>query len=204
MAGQFIGMGYTRKDEAQADELGFDFYSRAGWDPYRFGDFFQHMIDKGYDKTPEMERPPQPGQRVNRKQRITPAKLEWHRQCGSASSETQQRYRSRKTCDDKSPEARRCSLRQLLHTTEQPTGRPRNEVGVSEQQKKKSRSNRSLIERLMPTQILGQERALASLAAALRSGRFHHAWILAGPRRGKDRRPCTSRVLLDPEIAAQV
>lgn len=54
VAGQFIGMGFTRKDEAQADELGFELYSRAGWDPKKFGDFFQQMIDLGYDKTPEM------------------------------------------------------------------------------------------------------------------------------------------------------
>src|SRR5262249_4082585 len=52
--GQFVGMNYTRKDEAQADEFGFDFYVRAGWDPKKFGDFFQYMIDKGYDKGPEM------------------------------------------------------------------------------------------------------------------------------------------------------
>jgi predicted Zn-dependent protease len=53
-AGQFIGMGYTRKDEAQADEYGFDFYVHAGWDPKQFGAFFQQMIDMGYDKTPEV------------------------------------------------------------------------------------------------------------------------------------------------------
>jgi predicted Zn-dependent protease len=53
-AGQFIGMGYTRKDEAQADELGFAFYTRAGWNPKKFGDFFQQMIDLGYDTTPEI------------------------------------------------------------------------------------------------------------------------------------------------------
>jgi predicted Zn-dependent protease len=53
VAAQFIGMGYTRKDEAQADEYGFHFYSKAGWDPNRFGDFFQSMIDKGYDKGPD-------------------------------------------------------------------------------------------------------------------------------------------------------
>jgi predicted Zn-dependent protease len=53
-AGQFIGMGYTRKDEDQADEYGFRFYTRAGWDPNQFGDFFQQMIDMGYDTTPEM------------------------------------------------------------------------------------------------------------------------------------------------------
>jgi predicted Zn-dependent protease len=52
--GQFVGMGYTREDENEADKLGFAFYTRAGWDPNHFADFFQHMIDKGYDKTPEM------------------------------------------------------------------------------------------------------------------------------------------------------
>ncbi|HEV8605725.1 MAG TPA: M48 family metalloprotease [Tepidisphaeraceae bacterium] len=53
MAGQFVGMSYTRKDEAEADEYGFNFYTRAGWDPKKFGDFFQHMIEKGYDKGPD-------------------------------------------------------------------------------------------------------------------------------------------------------
>jgi predicted Zn-dependent protease len=53
--GQFLGKGFTRKDEAEADECGFHFYCLAGWDPDRFGDFFQTMIDKGYDKTPAME-----------------------------------------------------------------------------------------------------------------------------------------------------
>src|SRR5207244_1118849 len=43
-----------RHDEAQADEWGFIFYSVAGWDPDHFGDFFQSMIDAGYDKTPTM------------------------------------------------------------------------------------------------------------------------------------------------------
>lgn len=54
VAGQFIGMGFTRGDEAEADEYGFQFYVRAGWDPKKFPAFFQTMIDKGYDKTPEM------------------------------------------------------------------------------------------------------------------------------------------------------
>lgn len=49
---QFANMGFTRKDEAEADKLGFRFYTRAGWDPDKFGDFFQSMIDNGYDKTP--------------------------------------------------------------------------------------------------------------------------------------------------------
>jgi predicted Zn-dependent protease len=53
MAGQFVGMSYTRKDEAEADQYGFNFYTRAGWDPMKFGDFFQSMIEKGYDKGPE-------------------------------------------------------------------------------------------------------------------------------------------------------
>ena len=54
VGGQFLNMGFTRKDEAEADALGFDFYTRAGWDPARFGDFFQQMIDMGLDTTPEM------------------------------------------------------------------------------------------------------------------------------------------------------
>ena len=54
VGGQFINMGFTRKDENEADELGFDFYTRAGWDPEKFDDFFQAMIDKGLDTTPEL------------------------------------------------------------------------------------------------------------------------------------------------------
>jgi predicted Zn-dependent protease len=50
--GQFVNMGFTRRDENEADQWGFYFYTRAGWDPNHFADFFQHMIDKGYDKTP--------------------------------------------------------------------------------------------------------------------------------------------------------
>ena len=53
VGGQFLNMGFTRKDEAEADALGFDFYARAGWDPAKFGDFFQRMIDLGLDTTPE-------------------------------------------------------------------------------------------------------------------------------------------------------
>lgn len=53
LAGQFVGMSYTRGDESEADAKGFDFYVWSGWDPNRFGDFFQAMIDKGYDKGPE-------------------------------------------------------------------------------------------------------------------------------------------------------
>ncbi len=54
LAGQFVGMGFGRKDEDEADKLGFAFYTRAGWDPSKFDDFFQSMIDKGMDKGPEM------------------------------------------------------------------------------------------------------------------------------------------------------
>jgi predicted Zn-dependent protease len=53
-ANQFLQLGFTRGDEAQADELGFAFYTRAGWDPAHFGDFFQQMIDMGLDTTPEL------------------------------------------------------------------------------------------------------------------------------------------------------
>jgi predicted Zn-dependent protease len=53
-AGQFLGMGFTRDDEDEADKLGFDFYTRAGWDPELFPEFFKQMIEKGHDKTPEI------------------------------------------------------------------------------------------------------------------------------------------------------
>ncbi len=54
VGGQFIGMGFGRKDENEADKWGFQFYCNSGWDPDRFGDFFQQMVDKGYDTTPEL------------------------------------------------------------------------------------------------------------------------------------------------------
>jgi predicted Zn-dependent protease len=54
VAGQFIGLGFGRKDENEADKWGFQFYCHAGWDPDHFGDFFQQMVDKGYDTTPEL------------------------------------------------------------------------------------------------------------------------------------------------------
>ena len=53
-AGKFVDMGYTRGDEDEADKIGLAFYTRAGWDPNHFADFFKHMIEAGYDKTPEM------------------------------------------------------------------------------------------------------------------------------------------------------
>jgi predicted Zn-dependent protease len=53
-AGQFINMGFTRKDENEADKYGFRFYTRAGWDPQQFNGFFKNMIDKGLDTTPEI------------------------------------------------------------------------------------------------------------------------------------------------------
>ncbi len=52
--GQFVGLSFTREDEAQADEYGFAFYWRSGWDPKHFGDFFQQLVDAGLDTQPEM------------------------------------------------------------------------------------------------------------------------------------------------------
>jgi predicted Zn-dependent protease len=52
--GQFINMGFTRHDEDEADQYGFMFYTRAGWAPDHFADFFKAMIAAGYDKTPEL------------------------------------------------------------------------------------------------------------------------------------------------------
>jgi predicted Zn-dependent protease len=53
-AGKYVGMSYTCGDEDEADKLGFAFYTRAGWDPTHFADFFTQMIQQGYDKTPEL------------------------------------------------------------------------------------------------------------------------------------------------------
>jgi predicted Zn-dependent protease len=84
MAGQYFGMSFTRADEDQADEVGFKFYSRAGWDPGHFADFFKHMIDKGYDKTPEMMSDhPSLANRVKaaqeRVQKLPPEASQWRR-----------------------------------------------------------------------------------------------------------------------------
>jgi predicted Zn-dependent protease len=52
--GQFVGMGFTRGQENEADKYGFNFYVLAGWDPAHFADFFKRMIELGYDTTPEL------------------------------------------------------------------------------------------------------------------------------------------------------
>ena len=82
LAGQFVGMSFTRKDETEADAMGFQFYTRAGWDPNKFGDFFQTMIDKGYDKGNEMlSDHPSLGNRVaaakERASKLPPQAKEW-------------------------------------------------------------------------------------------------------------------------------
>jgi len=84
VAGQFIGMGFTRSDEDEADKIGFAFYTRTGYDPARFGDFFQQMIDKGYDTTPEIASShPKLSNRVeNAKRRVSelpPSASQWRR-----------------------------------------------------------------------------------------------------------------------------
>lgn len=43
VAGGLANAGFSREDEAEADQLGFDFYIRCGWHPDRFGDFFRQM-----------------------------------------------------------------------------------------------------------------------------------------------------------------
>jgi Zn-dependent protease with chaperone function len=54
--GTGVNMSYTEKDEAEADDLGLKFYARAGWDPERFGDFFQQLIDRGFEAKPGVPR----------------------------------------------------------------------------------------------------------------------------------------------------
>jgi predicted Zn-dependent protease len=99
LVGQFVGMSFTRKDETEADALGFQFYSRAGWDPSKFGDFFQTMIDKGYDKGNEMlSDHPSLGNRVaaakERAAKLPPEAEQWRRPAvaeGSAFKQLQAR-----------------------------------------------------------------------------------------------------------------
>ena len=54
VAGQFVGMGFTRGDEGEADLFGFNFYCNGGWDPDQFGGFFQTLIDKGLDQKTDL------------------------------------------------------------------------------------------------------------------------------------------------------
>ncbi|MFT3785161.1 MAG: M48 family metalloprotease [Tepidisphaeraceae bacterium] len=49
VGGQLVGLKYGRGDEAEADDLGFHFYTLAGWDPAHFPDFFARMIKLGYE-----------------------------------------------------------------------------------------------------------------------------------------------------------
>lgn len=51
---QFASMGFTRSDEAQADQYGQIFYTIAGWDPAHFGDFFRVMKAKVGDVTTDL------------------------------------------------------------------------------------------------------------------------------------------------------
>jgi predicted Zn-dependent protease len=84
--GQFAGLSFTRGDEAEADKWGFQFYGRAGWDPVHFGDFFQKMIDLGYDTTPAMQ-----SDHPTLKSRVEAAKKElvvWQKQDGDQYRQT--------------------------------------------------------------------------------------------------------------------
>jgi predicted Zn-dependent protease len=70
LVGQAVGSGYSRRDEDEADAIGFEFYVRAGWDPEQFGGFFQTMIDKGYETNDPMASHPRLSDRVrNARQR---------------------------------------------------------------------------------------------------------------------------------------
>lgn len=44
--GKEVLNGYSRDEEGVADKVGFQFYSRAGWDPAKFADVFQAQLDK--------------------------------------------------------------------------------------------------------------------------------------------------------------
>jgi predicted Zn-dependent protease len=44
VGGQIVGLSFGRNNEREADNLGFEFYVRAGYDPERFADFFKNML----------------------------------------------------------------------------------------------------------------------------------------------------------------
>lgn len=83
LVGQYVGMGFTREDEAEADKYGFRLYTRAGWDPNKFGDFFQHMIDAGYD-TADASASDHP---------TLKSRVEWSKKAAAALPETASRNR---------------------------------------------------------------------------------------------------------------
>ncbi len=66
---QVLFLKYSRDDETQADELGFRFMTKAGWDPHQMIPLF-HMLDNltaqsGGGKTPDwLETHPNPGNRI--------------------------------------------------------------------------------------------------------------------------------------------
>ncbi len=118
-AGQFIGMGFTRKDEDEADKLGFDFYTRAGWDPKLFAGFFQTMIDKGYDKTPEaLSDHPKLSRRVeNAKRRaseLPPSAKSWRRENIASQSKFNELQNRAKSFAKKVPNDRSLEAAQLM------------------------------------------------------------------------------------------
>ena len=95
MAGQYFGMSYTREDEDEADRLGFQFYSRAGWDPNRFADFFRKMIAMGMDtQSAEMSDHPTLKSRVEkavqRAKNLPPESSRWRQQPVASPSELRQ------------------------------------------------------------------------------------------------------------------
>jgi predicted Zn-dependent protease len=120
-AAQFLNMGFTRGDEDEADKYGFSFYIRAGWDPNHFADFFQRMIDLGYDKTPEaVSDHPKLSNRVanteRRIQQVDPREEEKRRRPDIASPQQFQQVQqravaaSKNTPDDKSLQAAQLML----------------------------------------------------------------------------------------------
>lgn len=69
LVGQAIGSGYSRRDEDEADAIGFEFYVRAGYDPDKFADFFKQMIAKGYETNDPMASHPKLSDRVANSQK---------------------------------------------------------------------------------------------------------------------------------------
>jgi predicted Zn-dependent protease len=139
MAGQYFGMSFTREDEDQADEVGFKFYTHAGWDPAKFADFFKKMIAKGYDKTPEvMSDHPSLANRVKataeRVQKLPPEASQWRRPPVASPSEFRQLQQRAQQLGKNMPTSESlANAQQLLAALPRSCLTPRDQVALPDQ-----------------------------------------------------------------------
>jgi predicted Zn-dependent protease len=132
-------MSFTRKDEDQADSIGFQFYARAGWDPAKFADFFKKMIAKGYDKTPEMlSDHPSLANRVQasaeRVKKLPPEASQWRRPPVAAGAQFRQMQQRAQEVGRKMPTSESlANAQQLLRALPRSCLTPRDQEALPDQ-----------------------------------------------------------------------